>query len=129
MFRKILSALRLFLFGGFGYCLIELLWRKRTHWSMGILGGVVFLSLYFLERRSSGPLWKKGLWAAGLITLYEFLTGCLVNLCLGWAVWDYSAEPFNLLGQICPLYTLLWLLLSLPILLFCRHLNERQAGF
>lgn len=30
----------------------------------------------------------------------------------GWNVWDYSDQPFNLLGQICLSYTLLWIPLS-----------------
>ena len=47
--------------------------------------------------------------ASGLL---ELLCGLLVNRALGWAVWDYSAQPGNLWGQICPLYTLLWIPLS-----------------
>ena len=30
----------MFLFGGFGYGLIEVLWRGRTHWSMVLCGGI-----------------------------------------------------------------------------------------
>ena len=43
-----------------------------------------------------------------IATAAEFVTGCVVNLWLGWGVWDYSALPGNLLGQICPQFTLLW---------------------
>ena len=54
----------------------------------------------------------------------EFYTGCLVNLRLGWQVWDYSAMPFNLLGQVCPGFLLLWLALSLPGLWLCMGLRR-----
>ena len=39
--------------------------------------------------------------------------GCIVNLWLGWDVWDYSGMPGNILGQVCPRYFLLWLPVSL----------------
>ena len=31
--------LMVFLLGGAGYCLIEVLWRGFTHWSMALAGG------------------------------------------------------------------------------------------
>ena len=39
---------------------------------------------------------------------FEFWTGVLVNRVMHLGVWDYSAAPFNLLGQICLPFTLLW---------------------
>ena len=81
------------------------------------------------------PLWQRALLGAGLITGVEFLSGCVLNLWLRWAVWDYSRLPGNLLGQVCPLFCFLWFLLSLPVLLLCgwlRHHMEpdlpRQGG-
>lgn len=55
---------------------------------------------------------KQSFISAVIITIFEFITGCIVNLWLGWAVWDYSDLPFNLLGQICLYYFLLWIPLS-----------------
>ena len=48
-----------------------------------------------------------------IITSIEFIAGCIVNLKLHWNVWDYSHMPFNLYGQICLAYSLIWLVLSL----------------
>lgn len=59
------------------------------------------------------PLWQQVVIGAGIITVLEFLTGCVVNLWLGWGVWDYSNKPGNILGQICPQFFLLWLPVSL----------------
>ena len=46
-------------------------------------------------------------------TLFEFVVGCLVNLCLDWNVWDYSHLPFNILGQVSLVFTFIWCGLSL----------------
>ena len=42
----------------------------------------------------------------------ELAAGVAVNLVLGWHVWDYSAQPLNLFGQICPRFSFYWLCLS-----------------
>lgn len=95
----------LFLFvGGISYGLLELLWRGRTHWTMLLLGGVCFLCIGTIRRKGfSLPL--RSLLCALIVTALEFLTGCVVNLRLHWAVWDYSANRFQLLGQVCALYS------------------------
>ncbi|HWR23470.1 MAG TPA: hypothetical protein VN366_08330 [Feifaniaceae bacterium] len=103
-----------FVFGGVCYLSIELLWRKRTHWSMGILGGAAFLLLFVVFARI-GPeqMLLKGLIGTVLITCLEFLGGAVVNVGLKWNVWDYSALPLNLYGQVCLLFSGFWFLLSM----------------
>lgn len=114
----------LFLFvGGISYGLLELLWRGRTHWTMLLLGGVCFLCIGAIRRKGfSLPL--RSLLCALIVTALEFLTGCVVNLRLHWAVWDYSANRFQLLGQVCALYSFLWLLLSLPACALAKALDR-----
>jgi len=58
-----------------------------------------------------GFVWQC-LIAAGVITLVELIAGYVVNIRLGWGVWDYSHLPGNFMGQVCLLYSLLWVLLS-----------------
>lgn len=101
--------------GGLLYVLIETVWRGKSHWTMFFLGGLCFLALGMINEVLSWdtPLWQQILFGACLITGLEFLTGCIVNLWLGWDVWDYSAMPGNILGQICPRYFILWLPVSL----------------
>ena len=113
----------LFLFvGGISYGLLELLWRGRTHWTMLLLGGVCFLCIGTIRRKGfSLPL--RSLLCALIVTALEFLTGCVVNLRLHWAIWDYSANRFQLLGQVCALYSFLWLLLSLPACALAKALD------
>lgn len=116
MFKKTMYALILFLIGGIGYSSIEILWRGFTHWSMFVLGGLCFLlmsrlSVWCCEKL---PFWFCCFVSTLLITGLEFVTGCIVNLALGWNVWSYNNEPLNLLGQICLGFSSLWFLLSIP---------------
>lgn len=101
--------------GGLLYILIETVWRGYSHWTMFVLGGMCFLALGLINEILPWgmPLWQQMLLGSVLITALEFATGCVVNLWLGWDVWDYSAMPGNILGQICPQYFLLWLPVSL----------------
>ena len=101
--------------GGLLYVALELVWRGRSHWTMFLLGGICFAALGLINEILpwSMALWKQILIGTGIITALEFLTGCVVNLCLGWNIWDYSHLPGNILGQICPQYCLLWLPVSL----------------
>lgn len=58
------------------------------------------------------PLIRQMLISAIIITAIEFVAGCILNLWLGWNIWDYSDEFGNCLGQICPKHTIYWFLLS-----------------
>lgn len=104
----------LFLVGGSLYYFIELISRGYSHISMFILGGICFITLGLLNEILDWtiPLIKQMLYGSIIITILEFITGCIVNLWLGWNVWDYSNEPFNLLGQICLEYSIYWFFLS-----------------
>lgn len=107
--------LLLFHAGGLLYIGLEFAWRGWSHWTMFVLGGLCFVCLGLINEILSWDmsLWQQILIGAGIITALEFLTGCIVNLCLNWGVWDYSEMPGNILGQVCPQYSLLWILVSL----------------
>jgi uncharacterized membrane protein len=109
--------------GALGYGCLELLFRGYTHWSMLLTGGLCLLLLYLIAVRSNWPLPQQWIAGAAIITTLEFLVGIFVNLRFGWAVWDYSDQPLNLFGQICPLFSLLWLLLCIPAVTLCRKLH------
>ena len=96
--------------GGSIYIGMELAFRGRSHWTMFLLGGACFVVLGLLNELIPWqmPLFKQMLIGAILITYFEFLTGCVVNIRLGWGIWDYSNMPGNILGQICPLFTFFW---------------------
>ena len=113
--QLIRKHLTLAMMGGLLYILVETVWRGYSHWTMFVLGGLCFLALGLINEVLpwETPLWEQILIGAILITCLEFLTGCIVNLLLGWEVWNYSDMPGNILGQICPQYFILWLPVSL----------------
>ena len=113
-----------YVLGALGYGTLEMLWRGRTHWTMLLTGGLCFLLIYLCAARLHAALWQKCLLSAAMVTTAELLVGLLVNRVLGWGVWDYSALPMNLGGQICLLYSLYWLALSLPAVLLCTRLRR-----
>jgi uncharacterized membrane protein len=122
-----MSSVEPMLVGAFGavlYGSLELLWRGRTHWTMLILGGISFAIMYLIATRSNWPLPQKWICCAAIITALEFITGIVVNLCLGWNVWDYSDRPLNLFGQICLLYSLFWFLLAIPGTALCNLIKK-----
>lgn len=113
--RQYLKYLFLFVAGGLLYNLVELFYRGWTHWTMFFLGGLCFVCLGAINEVIPWdmPLWWQVAIGSCIITALEFLTGCVVNLWLGWGVWDYSQLPGNVLGQICPQFFVLWLPVAL----------------
>lgn len=112
--RYLLKMLILFSIGGICYVIIELLWRGYSHRTMFLLGGACFFALGLINEFYDYeiPLVLQMIFGTIIITALEFLTGCIVNLHFHMNVWNYSSLPYNLLGQICLPYTMLWFLLS-----------------
>lgn len=103
--------------GATGYSLIEYLFRGYTHWSMALTGGACLLALYFyVKENRDRSLFAKALAGACIFTVFEFAVGLVVNVWYGWNVWDYSMQPGNILGQVCPLFSGAWFLICLVIL-------------
>ena len=113
----------IFAIGALGYGFMEILFRGFTHWTMMLTGGACLLTLYYLNQQfHNKPLVLKALVGALVITVYELAVGIIVNLWFHWNVWDYSLLPGNILGQICPLFTMLWFFLCLGLLLISKGL-------
>lgn len=110
-----MKHLFLFWFGGTFYITLETLWRGYSHWTMGILAGIIFIIIGSLNKiwGWETSLIKQALAGSIIATIAEFITGCIVNLWLGWNIWDYSDMPGNILGQVCPQFFLLWIAISL----------------
>lgn len=113
-FKLAFKYLVLLLIGGMIYVLIELLFRGRSHFTMFILGGVCFVSVGLINEVLpwDTPFQLQMLLGGSIITVLEFISGCILNLYFGLGIWDYSDQPGNILGQICPLFSLLWVFLS-----------------
>lgn len=123
---KIKRDLVLFATGGLGYGGIELLWRGRTHWAMLIAGGICFMIfLRVAEKFRSSSLLFKASVCAVCVTGVEMLFGIVFNIMLKQRIWDYSNMPLNFMGQICPLYTLFWGILSYLFIPLAEKINKK----
>ena len=113
--KLLLKNTTLYVIGGIIYYLIEIAWRGHSHWTMCLLGGFCFLCIGLINEFFTWEIkiWKQAIYGTALITVLEFFSGCIINIWLGWNVWDYSNVPFNVLGQICLPYIILWFPLTI----------------
>ena len=115
----------IFSIGGWGYSILEFLWRGYSHWTMFILGGICLYLLFILFTHTEHfPFTVRILLGSITITAAEFFTGCIVNIALGWNVWSYSNLPLNLLGQVCLIYSVFWAMLCIPIALLTKAVGK-----
>ena len=115
-----------FMIGGVGYGTIEMLWRGRTHWTMIIAGGICFLVFSKIAKKyKNRKILFKSFLCALSVTAVELVFGIVFNLLLGMNVWDYSGLPLNFLGQICLLYSMIWMVLATAFLPLAEVLNRK----
>ncbi len=123
--RRLIKYFTLFLWGGFMYYCVEMLARGYSHPSMFIVGGACFVLIGLINNLLPWemPLLLQMLMAAVIIVVAEFIAGCIVNLWLGLGVWDYSNLPFNIMGQVCLSYFMVWYCLSVVAIVFDDYLR------
>lgn len=126
--RRVKKYAIFFATGAVGYAAIEVIWRGHTHWTMVIAGGVCFIIFSLVEEFFSerGILFKAMLCALG-VTAVEFIFGVVFNLIFGMGIWDYSNMPLNILGQICPVFSLMWAGIAIAFLPLARVINQDWA--
>lgn len=101
--EKLSKYIFLWAIGGCLYYSFELIFRGFSHWTMFVLGGSCFLFIYIQGKIVK---WKDSIFIQVIrciifVTSMEFITGIIVNKWLDLNVWDYSRLPFQLFGQIC----------------------------
>ena len=121
---KIWKNCLLFYAGGATYLSLELLYRGRSHGSMFLAGGVCFLLIGHLNRVEPRlPLPLRALVGAGIVTMVELGAGMAVNR--NYQIWDYRDQPGNFMGQICPLFSAIWIPLSLVAAVLYQRMERR----
>ena len=89
---------------------------------MFLAGGLCFLLIGHLNRvEPKLPLPLRAVVGAAIVTAVELGTGMLVNR--QYQVWDYRDQPGNFMGQICPLFSALWIPLSLAAALLFQKMD------
>lgn len=114
MSTKIIKLITLWLWGGFIYYCIGMVYRGYSHPSMFIVGGLCFLLLGVINNFLPWELGFIPQCIAGgfAITAVEFVSGVILNMWLKLGIWDYSGMRFNILGQVCLPYVFVWVALS-----------------
>ncbi len=103
MMKRVSEVLFLGGVGGSIYYGIEMIYRGFSHWTMFVLGGGCMIFMGEQGRRCnwSDHILKQIAKSTVFVAIGEFLTGLFVNKWMKWNIWDYSNQPFNLMGQIC----------------------------
>lgn len=125
IFKTFLKYLILGNIGGIVYVFIELLYRGFSHWTMFIVAAISFILIGLINEYISWDmkLWKQMLIGSAIITTMEFISGYIINIKLGWQVWDYSNLPFNIMGQICLPFSIVWFFISLVAIIADDYLR------
>ena len=127
--KKLYEYFIVFAFGSVLYGLVEVIFRGHTHWTMFLLGGLVFSVLYKLDLQMGNKNFVlKCSVGSVIISSMEFLCGYVVNVQLKMHVWDYSGIKFNVLGQICPKYVAVWFLLCIPAYMLGDLIRKKAIG-
>ena len=122
----VLKEFIIFIIFGLMYVTIELLYRGHTHYSMFIVGGICGVLIGLINDNTPDmPLLPQCVLGAVIITVIELLTGLFLNVYLGLNVWDYSNQPFNFMGQICPQFCIIWCILSILVIRIDDWLKEK----
>lgn len=113
--NKIFKYLVLGCIGGFVYQILEKVYRGYTHWSMFCVAAASFILIGLINEFISWDmkLWKQMLIGSAIVTVMEFISGYIINIKLGWHVWDYSTLPLNIMGQVCLPFSIIWFFISL----------------
>ena len=125
-----MRLMTLWLWGGFVFYCIELLWRGYSYPSMFVVGGICFLIIGGINNYlpwSVGLVWQALIGGAA-VTVVELVSGIVLNIWLGLGIWDYSHLPLNFLGQICLLYSLIWVVLSIIGIFLDDYLRWKLYG-
>ena len=123
--KKYREIFIVFSVGAVLYSTIEILFRGFTHWTMALTGGIAFLMIHISNfKLKTKSILLKCLAGCAIITALEFVVGCIVNRKFHMNVWDYSGQKFNLLGQICPLFSAAWFVLTLPALYLSKAIKH-----
>ena len=134
--RKAVLSLLLWTWTGTTYFFAEVVFKtlcgrpETISWTMLALAILLAIPLerFGAELPWDCPLWLQALICGTAIVAAELAAGLVLNIWLGMAIWDYSALPGNLWGQICPQFWALWCLLSLPMIVILDWLRYAVEG-
>lgn len=115
---KVLKVLTIWFLMGMVYFVIEGIWRipkggdaNVVMLPIGGLCGLLIGSINQIPKFYNMSVFKQSLIGTGIVLVIEYTAGYILNIKMGLDIWDYSDMFFNINGQICLEFGLLWLLL------------------
>lgn len=100
------------------YYVLEGLWRipqgGYANIAMLPIGGLCGIAIGHINqspRFYKQPIMIQSIIGTIIVLVIEFCSGCILNLWLGLGIWDYSDLKWNIMGQVCIQFSILWLLL------------------
>ena len=117
---KWLLSVLLWVWTGTLYFFIEVIWKtshgrpEMISWTMLLLAIILAVPLerFGAELPWEMPLMVQSAVCGVAITVVEFVAGLIINVWLGMGVWDYSAMPGTIMGQVCPQFLAMWMILA-----------------
>jgi len=106
-----------FVVGGLIYIGIEVMYDNTSDRAMGLVGG---LSFVICSSFIGLPYVLMCLLMASTITALELMAGLIFNADYG--IWDYRKMPFNIKGQVCLPFFLVWAVLMPPVIVWLDKL-------
>lgn len=124
--KKIWEYILLLCFAGYTYVCLELLFRGRSDVSMLIVASICSIPIIFLNNIFSFEMdfLLQVIICTFSTTGIEYLAGqFFVNK--DHQIWDYSNIPFNLNGQICLRFMIIWFVIAaimIPLFDYLQYL-------
>ena len=102
-----------FIISGSIYVSMETMLDNTSHRSMFLAGGLAFMlcTLYI-----GLPYWLMSLLMALTILVIELIFGLIFNK--NYTIWDYRKYKWNIKGQICFRFFMVWLVAMPPVILW-----------
>jgi len=90
--------------------------------------GATVLYILAMGLQMKSLFWKIVIMTV-IVTLVELIAGLVLKNFFGMKAWDYSKQPLNIAGLICPAFSLGWAGLSLVVCLISDKLTQWFAPF
>ncbi len=78
---------------------------------IGGLCGLLVGSINQIPKFYKMTVWKQSIIGTVLTMIIEYISGYILNIRLGLDIWNYSDMKFNLDGQICLEFGIIWFLI------------------
>lgn len=127
---KLLQYLFIYIFSGSFYCIVEILFRGYSHYSMFILAGFIGLIICYQNDNIisyESPFEAQVLFCAAISTLGEYITGLIANQ--DFYIWDYRGLWGTFAnGQLNIFFIFAWIIICAIAIPILDYLEWRFCG-